>query len=86
MKRTYAHVRWQVEDVLDAVRRFNGRLGRDALAMERSEAEKLLQANEQELIEAMRESGVLFLDAVVRGCRNVRDLSLRGKPHRAARK
>jgi hypothetical protein len=86
MKRTFAHVRWQVEDVLEAVKRFNRRLGRGALAMERSEAQKLLQANEQELIEAMRESGLLFLDAVVRGCRNVRDLKLREKTHRAAGK
>jgi hypothetical protein len=75
MKRTYAHVHWQAEDVLEAVRRFNNRLGREALVLERSEAEKLLQVNEKELIEVMRESGSLFLDAVVRGCRNVRDVA-----------
>lgn len=74
MKRTYARVHWQVEDVLGAVRRFNQRLGREALVLNRSEAVKLLRENEAELIETLRETGSVFLDAVVRGCRNVRNL------------
>jgi hypothetical protein len=72
MKRTYAHVHWRVEDVLEAVGRFNHRLGREALVPDRAKAEELLRANEGELVEAMREAGALVLDAAVRGCRNVR--------------